>query len=125
MKLNRIIDFKLIRSGITRDVILINKYAIKIPTIKYGIRFFALGWLSNIQEFEMSKDDYWIKKSINPTIFSFIGLFNIQKRVEILDRELNKEEYNKIKKITIDIKPDNCGYINNIFVIVDYANIKI
>lgn len=51
-----------VKDGVTRVVFLVGRYAIKIPTCRYGWRFFLRGLLSNLNErdtWSFSAADGW------------------------------------------------------------------
>lgn len=112
-------------NGVTRIVILIGDYAIKIPNFTYCHQHFLNGGYANWLERCYTKrfkciDEYYSK--ISPTIFcSWFGLIAIQKRVKELNRHLTKEEVKYFKNQTADIKEQNFGYLNGKLVCIDYT----
>lgn len=99
--------------GITRLVLLIGNWAIKVPNFEYEHRHFLLGCYTNWQERDYTK--VWnsyppMGKMIAPTVWcSWFGLVSIQKRVLPLGRGLTEEEKKSFEDICSDIKPDNFG----------------
>jgi len=128
---------------------------IKIPLIKYGIKiprlfnkepisfaFFLVGIIMNINE--RKRYLYYVKNKpmkqwgkmwrnsdskesqLCPTIFSFFGLFNIVKHVEILkeeDKILLKDE--NVSYLTNDWFPSNVGLLNGNQVLIDYGDFRV
>lgn len=59
---------------------------------------------------------------INPTIFcSWFGLLSIQKRADVLIRDLTEDEIKCYSVITTDLKGENFGLIKGKLVCIDYA----
>lgn len=118
------------RKGATRIVILTNKYALKIPNIRDGYKFFIMGILCNIQEWIMGNGDWC--KDINPTIYhNRLGLLNIQPRLRpVRHRGLFWVEYKRMLTLTqfkdfisSDVKPENFGYTKGMKLLkLDYGS---
>lgn len=104
------------QDGITRVVILIGRWAIKIPRVNYGWGKFVEGIENN-----RSERKYWKESKSNevcPTLFSLWGLLNIMPRVRVCE---TKEEIECIPLDDwLDRKPDNLGYLNGKVVWIDY-----
>jgi hypothetical protein len=116
---------KLIKSGATRNVLLIGKYALKFPVFS-SHKFFLVGCLHNWQErvFYKASDMYCIntKHLMCPSIFcSWFGILQIQLRATQLDRELTNKEINLFSAVCSDIKKENFGLLNNKLICIDYA----
>lgn len=116
----------MIKYGITRIVILVGNYAIKIPNFTYSHQHFLNGCIANWSErvytkmYKNADCDFYSK--IAPTIFCiWFGLISIQKRVILLDRSLTEAECIYFKDQTSDIKGTNFGYLNEKIVCIDYA----
>lgn len=121
-------NIKIINSGSSRTVILTNKYAIKIPKIKfgyYGFRSFLNGLIANIQETEFSK----LKcKKLCPVFFSIYGgLLVIMPRCKTLNiDDWNNFNYNEFINsndfiIPTEYKISSFGIYNNEIVAIDYG----
>lgn len=116
----------IIKKGITRTVIVIGNYAIKLAfNLRFNHLHFLNACLSNYCEkiktiqFRNFPDYY---EYIVPTIFcSWFGLFSIQYKVDILTRSLSDNEKMVFKLITDDLKSENFGYFNGKLVCVDYG----
>jgi hypothetical protein len=114
-----------IRRGITRTVILIDCYAIKIPSLRAhgnglaGILWsFARGISANLSEREWSG-----QPGLCPVSASLAGLVNVYPRCEPIMRELADEEYDAIGFIgPTDRKPQNVGLLGGRPVWIDYDN---
>jgi hypothetical protein len=83
---------KIIRCGITRDVILTRRYAIKIPTPRHGLWSLARGILANQSEAEwhncgdvFGENSATFANNVAPVLRSFLGgLLNVYPRCEPL-----------------------------------------
>jgi hypothetical protein len=122
-------------SGCTRHVLLIGKYAIKIPQLTYGWRLFLLGLLGNMQEASFSEipDD-----RMAPVFFSISGGFlivmprcepltndeyamlNISMFWEIDNRSCNG--YYGECRIPVENKQDSFGWYKGRIVAIDYGS---
>jgi hypothetical protein len=121
----------MIKKGSTRFCVLIGNYCFKFPIFWKGTKIFLKGWLGNIDE-----RDIWIKikdKKLCPTIFSFLGIFNIMKRAkpfrpQIFNYHTSKwlKNYFKTLPIIIDMcsREKNFGYLNDQIVLIDYASMR-
>lgn len=131
---------KIINTGVTRHVILISKYAIKIPRLNYGWRLFLKGLLCNMQEWEFSRMN---DKRMAPIFFRIKGGFLI---VMARCEPLTKNEFEKINiehfwgqptknskgyygdcLIPCEHKQDSFGWykfngVNNTLVAIDYGS---
>jgi len=111
--------------GTTRFVFLVDKFAIKIPSIKEW-RLFLLGLLANMQEAQWSKIG-WVE--LCPVLFSIPGGFLIvMHRARILNNEefllLDIEQWIEESghNIPVEMKADSFGYLGRKLVAVDYGN---
>jgi hypothetical protein len=123
-----------IRGGCTRTVILIGKYAIKLPSLHMGYVGFLKGILDNIQE---DKTNYWKPAlSISKTIYcNCTGLLLIAERVRHVKHVgLYQVELARLCAIAPDdehfykddARSDNYGYdARNRLVKLDYARCQI
>ena len=112
--------------GATRLVFVFRHFVIKIPRLNYGHTNFLHGCLSNWKEREFYKNFKNIptihKDLIIPTLWcSWFGLFQIQRRAEVLSRELTKQEIRKFKKVCTDIKKENFGVYEGKIICIDYG----
>lgn len=127
---------QLITTGHRRNVLLINKYAIKIPTHKSFVEF-VMGIMENLHE------RYWYsadgrKHSIETQIKTYprhagiywadrFGFILIQERLDcnynahVTFKEDYKKLYDKYSTDYKDLKPENTGYRGNELVILDYG----
>lgn len=117
----------LIKYGVTRIVILIGNFAIKIPNFKNGQLNFLMGCVSNKRERTLFKsfvdfDGYSIYKYVAPSLYcSIFGLIQIQKRCEPLNRDLSDEEKQKFFEVCMgDLKRENFGLLDGNIVCLDY-----
>lgn len=131
---------KLINTGVTRHVILIGDYAVKIPRLNYGWRNFLQGLLCNMQEASFGKMN---DKRMCPVLFSINGGFLL---IMPRCRPLSEIEFNtlnintfwgKNEKATngyygdciipVEHKRDSFGWfkangVNNKIVAIDYGS---
>lgn len=111
---------KVVRSGVTRIVLLVGKYAVKLPRIGQGWKRFVCGVYSNLSEHEC----WGVNKSIGhtqylcPILFSFGGFIIIMPRIKICTTDEELEDYPK--EDGDDYKPINYGYYEGRVVCVDY-----
>jgi len=121
----KFIEFK---HGITRFVLLIGNFAIKMPRAKNHLHFLQ-GCYSNYSErifyktFKNYTGDFKYQNYVAPSYFcSIFGLIQIQKRCIENKRELTDEEIELFSSFGIsEFKPCNYGYINSNLVVLDYA----
>lgn len=120
--------FKL--NGVTRLVILIGNYAIKIPNFTKEHRHFLYGCYANYSERNYCKVFKPINEEMSkfynlvaPSYFcSWFGLIQIQGRCKPINRHLTKKEINFFKDVHGgDYKKENFGYYNDKLVCLDYA----
>lgn len=113
------IDLKVCH-GITRTVLLIGRYAIKMPTLRYGLDAWAWGIVSNISEREWQNYEDWQGKVV-PVLRSWLGgLIQVYPRCERFDP--SSMQYPQFSNFAPgDQKPDNYGVLNGSVVCVDYA----
>lgn len=120
---------KILNNGSTRIVILVGKYAIKIPRffIEPDNKFygklvnFLFGWVSNRKEYLLSKNQ--INDDLLPVKKSFLwSMIIIMDKAEPITREeffnLNQEDFN----FGHEHKLDSYGKVNNKIYVIDYGN---
>lgn len=123
------------RNGAYRITILIGNYAIKIANFLHSQKAFVYGCYCNISErtYCITYKDYDVPaygyeeyqnhyEKVAPSLFcSWLGIFQIQKRCEVLNRDLTLEEIEKYKYLhNGDIKKENFGYHKGKLVCLDY-----
>lgn len=119
--------------GITRAVLLIGPYAIKVPRVRYGWSKFLYGLLSNMTEARFKPlADKW---SLAPVVFAVPGgWLNVQRRCEpIGDDDWNHishdGEYEAMNGLpywngmSCDFKRDNFGTLDGRVVLLDYGEV--
>lgn len=119
-------------NGVTRTVILIGRYAIKLPCVHHNYAMFIEGIRSNLAEGRFV--GYDPQAPIAKTLYSNrFGLLNIQERVRPVSHknkmfrlalvELASGEFFHRDFILDDPKKDNFGYNSqNKLVKIDYGN---
>lgn len=125
---------KLNNDGITRHVILVGRWAVKVPRLNYGWQKFLYGLLSNMQEAAFGKRSDMME-GICPTYFSFPGGFlNIQPRCDILSEEEYKLLHITLRRMRknglscVEDKHDSWGWLRtskfgSVLVAVDIGNV--
>ena len=115
---------RVVTKGVTRLVLLIGNFAIKIPNFTCQHNHFLHGCYANWSERlypKMFKNMPEIEK-VAPTYFcAWFGLISIQARVVELDRHLTADEKQYFEHQTTDIKKENFGYLNGRLVCIDYV----
>ena len=110
-----------IKSGMTRNVLLCWRYAIKVPTFR-SWKLFLCGLLANMQENEFS--GLWCE--LCPVVFSIPGgLCSVMMRATPISEEQFDLEFEKIPEhivIIAESKSQNYGYLNGNLVAVDYGS---
>lgn len=116
-----------IRRGITRTVLLIGPWAVKIPAlngrssptlldIKGALWGISRGIQANLSEREWSQCE-----GVCPVRWTLFGLVNVYPRADLVTHELTEDEYEAIGFIgSTDRKPQNVGLLNGKLVWIDY-----
>lgn len=109
-----------VRHGVTRTVFLVGRYAIKVPTLRYGLDAWAWGIVSNGSEREWHTFSGW-KGKVAPVLRSWLGgLIQVYPRCERFDEDTM--EYPVFEDFAPgDKKADNYGVLNGTVVCLDYA----
>ncbi len=134
--------------GTTRFVFCIGPWAIKIAKVKVGysirhflhpenpreqqrllkiynrfsgVKFLPAGLLANLEEARLYRKHSSLP--LTPTYFSFLGLFNIQKRANMLGQDdLSICPFRNIAHLDPDLmKIENFGKINGVVCLLDYG----
>ena len=116
---------QIVNKGITRLVILIGDYAIKIPNYRYEHNHFLKGCTANWNEREFYKNRCSMRLWVAPSYFcSWFGLFQIQARCIEMDRHLTNKEKSFYKPLCgTDFKKENFGYYKDRLVCLDYPDV--
>lgn len=110
------------RTGITRIVILTNRYAIKIPRIRHGWRFFLAGILANVQE-DSTYKFHPRKDLLCPVIWcSWGGWVLVMQRTLPCMSKPNYSEWIE-NGLGGDDKPENYGVLGSKIVKIDYGQL--
>lgn len=112
----------MIRYGLSRMVILIGSYAIKIPNPFNGDGLFVTGMIGNILE-----RSRWKECNKHPMVaeqlYCFpLGLFAIMRRYDDMGGEITQEEYESMPFLNIDIKRNNFARTTKGIIVLDYGN---
>lgn len=116
--------------GVTRTVYLIGPHAIKVPTMRYGWRFFLRGLLSNMNESDVwgwSAAEGWAERGIPRALIARVrwccpGGFLLC--MERADRTLREDELESVPAEmhrVRDLKADNVGVFGRELRIIDYG----
>lgn len=120
---------KFIKTGSSRKVFLIGKYAIKVPNC-YSHKTFLNGCRDNWSERNTCRYFKGVYTSMGidltellvPSLFcSWFGLIQIQLRVELLTRELTSNEVEKFGGVCSDLQSNNFGFLKGKLLCFDYA----
>jgi len=108
-------------------VLIIGRYALKMPIITKGMKWFLKGWIGNVDERYRWKK---IKsKKMCPIYFSFFGLINVMPnarplKVKSFDVAWINEHFKELPfEVDIGSGWNNFGYIDSSLspVLIDYA----
>ena len=114
------------RNGITREVFLTRRYAIKIPRVVYGWKMFLCGLLANMQERTFAAAGW---PELCPVVFALPGgWLVVMRRAE----SLTDEEWRSFDPATFcerpnyvvpcEFKQDSFGKLDGRIVAIDYGN---
>lgn len=110
------------KAGVSRVVLLVGRFAIKVPNPRWGMKYFVMGMLGNMLERER-----WVL-SKHPALVPVLacaplGLLAIQRRCsEIAPRLLTKDEITNLPFIGYDNNGHNAGLLDGRLVLFDYGN---
>lgn len=114
------------RQGITREVFLIGRYAIKVPRIVYGWKMFLCGLLANMQERTFGSTGW---PEICPVVFSLPGgWLVVMRRARLLTddewRVFDPKAFCETEEYTVpaETKRDSFGVLDGRIVAIDYGN---
>jgi len=118
----------LIKTGITRYVILTKKYAIKFPNPSYSMKYWLKGWIANIMEKDIWEafnsegiDNQEIKYLICPVLKQYLwGFISVMPKCEPITIDEFPEE-SKLTGVCGDYKLDNYGKYKGRIVCFDYG----
>lgn len=109
-----------IESGYNRVVLLIGKWAIKLPNPS-SQRQFILGMACNLKEYETYNESDHDPYLMEIYSIGYLGLWLVCKRYEVIQRTLTDDEIEDIPMSDLDPKIGNFGYENGHIVILDYG----
>lgn len=114
------------RQGVTREVFLIGRWAVKVPRMVYGWRMFLCGLLANMQEREFGR---LLWPELCPVVFSLPGGWLVVMRRA---RPLSDEEWTAFdpipfchqahRPLPVEMKRDSFGWLDGRIIAVDYGN---
>lgn len=114
------------RQGVTREVLLVGRYAIKIPKLIYGWHKFLCGLLANMQEAQFSACGW---PELCPVIFSIPGgwLVIMRRADPLTDEQWEAFDARKFvdrhdRCIPAETKRDSFGFLAGRIVALDYGN---
>jgi hypothetical protein len=111
------------KRGATREVFLMGKLAIKIPSFR-SYKLFLRGLLCNLQERFWWKETH--DKRLCPVLFSdWFGLLVVMPRVTILWDFTDKQAevvWEYFEGLPRESKPNNFGFHNGDYLLVDYGS---
>jgi hypothetical protein len=113
------------KNGITRTVVFIGGYAIKLPCLRYGWRIFLCGLLANMQEVEWSRTKW---PELCPVLWSLpYGLLLVMPKVRVMTgaefHGFNSRAWAARPgyKVPVEHKADSFGYLSGKIVALDYG----
>jgi hypothetical protein len=118
----------IVRTGVTRTVLLVGRYAVKVPTLRGvhpgGFRGrlagVARGLLANLSEHTWSRYGPWAGK-VAPVLWSGLGGFvQVYPRCEPLAGG-DRGPLPQLDPCPGDVKPDNFGWLGRRVVRLDYT----
>lgn len=120
-------SMKYIGDGVTREVFLTKRYAIKIPKIRYGWKMFLEGLLANMQEREFSATGW---PELCPVVFALPGgWLVVMRRAESLTdaefRSIDPDSWGVTSDYRVPVeakKRSSFGKIDGRIVAVDYGS---
>lgn len=110
--------------GATRTVLLIGRWAVKLPRLGGGYRSLLYGLLANHQEVQFRNLDH----KLCPVRFWLpFGLLVVMPRVSPLAQELTSEEYEAFVEcedyvLPVESKADSFGWLGDRLVAIDYGS---
>jgi hypothetical protein len=116
------------RTGVSRDVLCIGRWALKLPKLKRW-QSFLIGLLANMQERELSKRDYW-PELLCPVVFALPGgwLLVMRRATPLTDAQAAELDYGMLwpedgrPAIPAEPKPASFGVLDGRIVVVDYGD---
>lgn len=119
------LNIRIKRNGVTRIVLLVWKYAFKIPNFSVEHRHFLYGcyanWSERVFSKQVKKTNPDLEDMIAPSLFcSWFGLIQIQQRCEEISSfdDIDLSKYNDL--CGGDNKIQNFGLLNGKIVCLDY-----
>lgn len=110
------------RQGISREVLLTRRLAIKLPKLTYGWRYFLVGLLANMREAEMAASGL---ASLCPVVFYIRGgwLVVMRRAEPLTDAEWHWLDELAFRDVMgpAEIKRDSFGRLDGRIVVVDYG----
>lgn len=115
------------RQGVTREVFLIGRWALKVPKLTKGWRMFLSGLLANMQERDFGRNGW---EQLCPVVFSLPGgWLVVMRRASVLTlREWHSFDAEDFivngpgAMLPVENKPDSFGRLDGRIVAIDYGN---
>lgn len=116
---------RFVRHGVTRDVLLVGRWAIKFPNTRYHWQYILEGWLANRKEAatwygysnSVDEESKAEARKLCPVVRSCLGgLILVMRRAEPFEGTLSTFHVPSFVK---DIKTDNFGILNGQVVCLD------
>jgi hypothetical protein len=107
----------------SRTVFLIGPWAIKVPSLRNGQRFFLKGLLGNQLEYEHWKSER--HKQLGQVLWCLpFGIMLCMRRYYVfVDRQLTPEEKTAFPFLNVDAHSRNIAFDHGIPTLIDYGNI--
>lgn len=113
------------QTGVTREVLLVGGYAIKIPKLIYGWRNFLQGLMANMQEVDFSRAGW---PELCPIVFAVPGgWLTVMRRARVMTEsewvEFDVDTFcNGSNIIPAEPKHDSFGWLDGKIVAIDYGS---
>lgn len=113
-----------VTAGVSRTVFLVGRFAVKVPSGRWGVEFFLKGLLANLREREVWRQQYAPDLALCPVLWCApLGLVLVMPRCRILEEgELSDHDLADYAWWA-ELKSDSFGYLpDGRLVAVDYGN---
>lgn len=114
------------KRGVSRDVFLVGRWAVKLPKLTYGWKMFLCGLLANMQERSFAATKW---PQLCPVSFSLPGGWLV---VMHRARVMTEEEFSSFDAkafcdqpdyiVPCEFKSDSFGWLDGRIVVIDYGN---
>lgn len=113
----------MVKRGMSRMVLLIGPWAIKVPSGHNGLRLWVNGWLANLLETERWRSVEHTRSAVffAPVYVSLAGLLIVMRRETPVQRRLTATECDMLPIANLDNNGHNIGMRGGHLVVFDYG----